>query len=70
MVAVIRVDGPTREVTEDLEAVHRQRELIVRVHSRGGEVVLSCHRASVLSEQKATRLGTLMAGREEISSKS
>ena len=34
---------PFLELTEDVEAIKRQKKLIDEIHARGGEVLMSCH---------------------------
>ncbi len=57
-----QVDAPA-EITENPDAVARQRAMIDRVHTRDREVVMSCHAAQVLSSAEAMRIGRMMADR-------
>jgi hypothetical protein len=55
--------GGPAEVTEDPDAVARQRAVIEQVHAQGREVVMSCHAATVLSPDEAIRIGQMMVSR-------
>jgi 3-dehydroquinate dehydratase len=56
-------DPHPAEVTEDPDAVARQRAVIKQVHALGREVMMSCHAARVLPPEEAIRIGRLIAGR-------
>ncbi len=51
------------EVTENPEAVVRQRAIIERAHAASGDVIMSCHAARTLTADDAVRLGRLMQAR-------
>lgn len=63
MLTLSRSPGPPAEVTEQPAAIGRQRAIIDQVHTAGGEVVMSCHAARVLSRADAMRIAALMTSR-------
>ncbi len=52
-----------REFTMNPDAVKRQKELIDTIHSRGGEVLLSCHSRVQLSLEDVISMGKEMESR-------
>jgi 3-dehydroquinate dehydratase len=48
--------GPA-EITDDPEAVERQRDTVGRIHDAGGEVIISCHTYTHLRPADAVAIG-------------
>lgn len=48
--------GAALQLTEQEEAVNRQKELIEEIHRRGGEVLMSCHTGANLGAQETLRI--------------
>lgn len=50
-------DSEPAEITDDPDAVERQRAVVDRVHDAGGDVIISCHTYTHLDETSAVAIG-------------